>query len=812
MISMLLVLTSLCSAETFTGIVTSTETGKPLPSATVSLDGASYRTQTDEDGRFELKNITGPASVTVSHVGYASQAGLALTSGQAVRIALTPSPSVLNTLVVTANRYENEAFKVSQPISAAGSAQIAAKGHTIVSDIIRDFPGLDMNDAGPFRSRPVIRGLLGTRVLVLVDGERLNDQRDVTDFAGVSMSLIDPNEIERVEVVNGPSSVLYGSDAMAGVINIITKKQQFSGRPTPFGSYAGRYSTADEQHSNRFDLGVAGPTYSLSVGYLYREANSDFKPPQNWQYEDDRYSVFDPSFYDSLNSARNTTFDTKRLANSRARVNNYDARLAYKLSNKHRVDLDFGAFRGRDIGYPGVPNRATPYLFFYPQHDRDNFSLTYTGAGLTDRMVKMEAKLYYEKMEKDFMTDWYGNVSYPIFAGPTAWTNTFLVSHTYTEIEKLGFNFQELYQLRRNVTATFGFDALREHIDGRNTRTDRMVQGFPFPTPGGRDSINVIESATVPENTWYALGVYASGEWLYHKTTFTGGLRLDNFWVSTEATPGYVDDDDKPLPTEDESDSALNGSFGAVYPLKSGVNAVMNFGTAYRVPNVVERFYWGSASGRETRPNTDIKPERSYTLDAGIKGIKPKVNYSFIGFLSFYKDFTQLQNFETLPASHPGGDVTRLWRYENVEDVTIYGLEAMVEISSDMGVYSNLGLSYQRGQNDTDDQPLFVSPMKFTGTLGYAHDKHGLFGETTMRLVGSQGRVPDIAALDDIPTSSFAVVGATVGAEIYRGVRLALTGNNLLDRVYSEPFNARNPDNPIPEPGRSFTISLNSSF
>ncbi len=797
-------------AETLTGTVRSAVDDQPLVGATVSVNDGAVLLQTDDNGEFTAKDIDGPISVTVSHVGYATVANTRMAPGLDNIIFLQISMSQLNTIVVTANRYEKAAYKVAQPITAANSEQIESKGHTIVSDIIRDFPGMDMNDAGPFRARPVIRGLYGTRILVLVDGERLNDQRDVSDFAGVSMSLVDPSEIERVEVVNGPSSVLYGSDAMAGVINIITKKNDFNGEPTPFAKYSGRYSTADEQHSNRIDLGVKAKRISASVGIQYREARKDYSPPDDWQSEDGRYSVFRPEFYDSLNAAQGTNFSRDRLANSEARVNNYDAKFGYKISNKHRLDLDFGAFRANDIGYPGVPNVATPFLFFYPNHDRDNFAISYTGNGITKRMARMEARLYYEKISKEFLTDFLDGIL--INMGPGGSINP-LSSINETEVTKIGLNFQELYQFSEKTTVTFGIDSYMEKIDGQVTSMTEM-SGPVGDLPPGMSKIVTETGSSVPKNRWYSAGLYAASELKLDKMQLTAGTRLDHFTVNTEETPGYVDSDGDgaPLPTEDESYTAMNGSVGAVYPLGEGINAVSNVGTAYRVPNVVERFYYGSASNRETRPNPDIKPERSVTIDAGFKAVHPQVNYSLIGFWSDYNDFTQLQNFQTLPPSHPGGDSTRLWRYENVEDVNIYGIETMIEANLYNGVYGSLSFTYQHGQNKTDDQPLFVSPIKTTLSAGYRHSQHGLFGEFTLRRVEDQDRIPDVAALDDIATKGFTVVSATAGVTLYKNVRLSISGNNLFDEVYSEPFNGRNPDNPIPEAGRSFVFSLNSSI
>jgi hemoglobin/transferrin/lactoferrin receptor protein len=782
------------------GRVVSAENGEPLEAVTVAVDGQPIVTQTDSDGRFELNGITEPVSLTVSHVGYATELAFAVTVGGDNRIALQPSISVLNTVVVTANRYEKAAYKVTQPITAVGSREIETKGHAIVSDVIRDFPGVDMNDAGPFRARPVIRGVLGTRVLVLVDGERLNDQRDVTDFAGVSMSLVDVNEIERVEVVNGPSSVLYGSDAMGGVINIITKKNRFDGRTRLTASYNGRFSTADEQHSNRVDLGFESEKFALSGGFQYREALEDYRPPDGYNTKG-RYKVFSDEFYEQLNADKGTSYDGDRLANSQARVANYDFRGAYKINDRHRLDANLDVFRGDDIGYPGVPNDSTPFFFFYPRHDRTGFSLSYTGRAISNRLARIEAKVYYQEIKKDFFTDFLGNIP-PIPLGPPGSPSLNLISNlNRTEVKKYGVTFQEIYDVGALSQLTFGVDAVREDIDGGTVEITRL----DFPFPGPPPVYDTSEGASVPQNTWHSLGVYASGEHSFGRVQAIGGLRYDNFWVGTDETEGYEDSDDIPLAVDDDHYSRVNGSLGLVYNLTESVNLVGKFGTAYRVPNVVERFFYGSASGRQTRPNPEIKPERTASFDAGVKAVHDRWNYSLIGFYSDYADFTKLRMFG-MENGQP------LWRYENLDEVTIWGAEGVVDATFENGAYGSLGVSWQRGNIDSENQPLFVSPLKTTLTVGYRHEQSGAFGDVRFRRVEEQDRVPEDATLDDIATEGFTVVSATVGIQLFENVRFALTGNNLFDEVYSEPFNGRNVDNPLPEPGRNFVFTLSAGI
>lgn len=800
LLSIVLILSLVFATNSFSAAfqvkVINAQDGTAISGATVTINETGKQLTTDLNGKMIIKNDQSELTLSISHVGFTQIDNYSITPGQEIVIALTPSVTELNPIVITAHRAQEEAFKVSQSVTVFDSENIENQGHTTVTSVIERAPGVDVNDAGPFRARPVIRGMYGSRTLVLVDGERLNDHREVVDFAGVSMSLVDVNEIERVEVLNGPSSVLYGSDAMGGVINIITKSRRFADELSPYISYNSRFSTADELSSNRVDFGVGAEKFGFSAGFLYKEAKKDYAPPDNWQSTDPRYNVFRPEFYDSLNAARGTSWSTDRLVNSRARVNNYDLGFVYKLNEKHMLSFDAGFFRASDIGFPGVPNDSTPFYFYWPNHDRDNFSVSYSGMGFGGKLAKLDGKFYYEKISKDFSTDFLDAIVIPAGPPPNPPTITPLTSFSSTEVSKIGFNAQGLYQIGSKAMLTFGLDSWREEIDGQVISVTHFEGFGPFPF----DQTDT--SASVPQNQWYALGLYANGNFQMNSLLITLGGRFDNFWLNTDETPGYLDNNDNPLPSDDDSYSSVNGSLGIVYPLSQTLNAVANVGTAYRVPNVVERFYYGSAEGNEVRPNPDIKPERCVTTDFGLKASDKNYSYSLIGFYSSYRDFTQIQMFGTDPTtSQP------LWHYDNVEDVSIFGLEAQLLARFNNGVYGGVNFAYQRGNNDADNTPIFVSPIKTSVSVGYREHQDRYFGQVSVHRVEDQNRIPPVSNLDEITTKGYTLVNTSFGTRVWRYVKLSLSVNNVFDEVYSHPFNGRNSDNPVPEAGRNFILN-----
>ena len=136
-------------------------------------------------------------------------------------------PRVEAEVVVTASRYEQESFATPVPIDVVSEDLLARVKPEKVMDLLKQLPGVEVAGEGPFRGLPVLRGLSSNRVLILVDGQRLNNSRESTQFAGIQPGLVDLSQVERIEVLRGPASVLYGSDALGGVVNFITRQQAF---------------------------------------------------------------------------------------------------------------------------------------------------------------------------------------------------------------------------------------------------------------------------------------------------------------------------------------------------------------------------------------------------------------------------------------------------------------------------------------------------------------------------------------------------------------------------------------------------------
>lgn len=261
--TLLLVLTLLLCREPLSaqsaevsGRVTAAGTGEAVAAVEVTLEGETRRVlRTDSEGRWSSGSIVaGEYTLTFRHPGYAPAARSVEVplGGAMVEAALTPRPILLGEVVVTAGRRSMLLGEAPVPVEIVGRAEIEETGAPDLAGVLSERIGLELQGGHPTGSGIMIQGMGPERVLILMDGEpfigRISGQ--------VDLSRIPTSMIERIEVVKGPQSTLYGSEAMGGVVNVITR------RPDSHGSGELR-ATAGAQ--GRLDLGVRG---TGSVGNL----------------------------------------------------------------------------------------------------------------------------------------------------------------------------------------------------------------------------------------------------------------------------------------------------------------------------------------------------------------------------------------------------------------------------------------------------------------------------------------------------------------------------------------------------------------
>jgi iron complex outermembrane receptor protein len=233
-------------APPLTGVVTDSS-GTPLPNATVALGSVGRSVTTAGDGTFTFRSLApGTYHVDVSLLGYApahATVTVAESGGAApVHIVLRATALSLQGLVVTGTPNATDPLRVTQSVTEVSGKRLDRSLGSTVAQTLAQEPGIDTRYNGPAAATPVIRGLSGDRVLVLQNGERTGDLSGAAPDHGLS---IDPLAATRLEVVRGPASLLYGSGAVGGVVNVIENDI-----PTSVPDHASGYLAAQGESVN----------------------------------------------------------------------------------------------------------------------------------------------------------------------------------------------------------------------------------------------------------------------------------------------------------------------------------------------------------------------------------------------------------------------------------------------------------------------------------------------------------------------------------------------------------------------------------
>lgn len=232
------------------------ENGQPVAYVSVTLSGTNKGTQTGEQGNYQLSGIpAGPAKLVFTAIGYVKQVkSITINNDRPVtlNVKLTLSPSSLNEVVITGVSRKTELRRNPVPVTVLTQAAMEQNvNNNLIDAISKGVPGVASVSTGPNVSKPFIRGLGYNRVLTLYDGLRQEGQQ-WGDEHGIE---IDQYGIARAEVVKGPASLTYGSDALAGVINFIPSAPDYQEKKLT-GKLISDY------HINNGMIGV-----SLNLGY-----------------------------------------------------------------------------------------------------------------------------------------------------------------------------------------------------------------------------------------------------------------------------------------------------------------------------------------------------------------------------------------------------------------------------------------------------------------------------------------------------------------------------------------------------------------
>jgi len=292
-------------------------------------------------------------------------------------------------LVVTAGRQEQLSGETPVPITVLTREEIEREQPEKMADLFKQIPGVEVQGEGPFRGIPVIRGLTSNRVLILVDGQRLNNARESTDFAGIQPALVNLADVERIEVLRGPASVQYGSDAIGGVVNIITRKPDLGSQEFKItGDAAYEYASTSDSEQFRASVSGTGKGFSFFVGGTTEDVGN--YTAADGASEDPRYENF--------------VLSDNVVPNSGMEQTTFNGNFRFLTGEQGVLRVNAEVVKTKNVGFPGYDPATSGIDISFPNFNRDKYGLAWESGpvwGLNDIVLST----WYQEIDKQSIRD-----------------------------------------------------------------------------------------------------------------------------------------------------------------------------------------------------------------------------------------------------------------------------------------------------------------------------------------------------------------------------------------------------------------------
>jgi iron complex outermembrane receptor protein len=732
---------------TIAGIVVDSATGQPLVAAVVRLVGVGRGEATHDDGTFRFAGVpVGAQTVSVQRLGY-GQASRVVTVREGdsvfVRFAIVASAAQLSGVVVTGTVGERMGDELLSSTSVlSGAALDRTLAGTVAGTIERE-PGVSVVSTGPNTARPVIRGLGGDRILILEDGMRPGD---LSSTSGDHAVAIEPLTAQQVEVVRGPMSLLYGPNALGGVVNVIREEVPTSAPEHPHGMTSLEGSTVNGGLS-------AGGWGTMGVGRVALRGEA---------------------------SVRNTG----DLRTPLGRLGNTDSR-TYNLSGGAALTGDWGhagaSYRFYDSQY-GIPGG------FIGAHEEG------IDIAMRRHMLRADAE----------RRGWGPFASVHAAASVTRYEHEELEhvhdgGHDHDEDHDHDGDGEADHGDHEHDEALgtrFGQDLAALDVVARHDALGALAQGAVGVRGQWRD-VATGGSLRTPDTRDWSLAAFAVEELALGPVRLQGGLRWD--WSRYEPEAGAaVQVGDEAIPAVARSFGAFSGSVGLLWTAREWLSVGGSVARAYRTPDVNELYSDGPHLAAYSYDVGDprLRKETGLGVDGFVRLRTGPVQAELAAFRNTLDDYIHLRN--TGQVSAEAG--RPIFQYGNT-DARLTGLEADVQWSVTPRWVVDATASYVRGEL-TEPRPMlpadpvlglperpasrwlpFIPPLN--GRVGVRYETPRWFAGTGLRLADRQDRLGDF----ETETPGYGVADANVGVRLLVGGRMhavTLRVDNALDREYRE--------------------------
>jgi hemoglobin/transferrin/lactoferrin receptor protein len=604
----------------------------PIKNVLISNEAGTKSVISDRNGIFDLADFDEMDLLTFTHVSYVE---FELIKKQIKKdfttIFLQYKSELLKEVFLSADKGDVDRSRIAEEVAVYSSKEIQNSVPQTSADMLANIPAVKVQKTQFGGGSPVLRGMEANRILLVVDGVRMNNAIYRKGHLQNSIT-VSPSTLDKTEVIFGPSSVIYGSDALGGVIHFYTRKPQISERPNVNIEFMGRYSTVNNENTLNASVElqfkkVASFTSitrsqfgDLKMGDFRRHGFDDWGLQFEYSDNTDNYYNPDPVANDDPSKQRNVGYDQT----------DFMQKLYVPL--KHNNDLMFNlqySTSSRINRFDKLTERSDRELkyaeWYYGPQDRFLFSTQYNMNPNKKWMERGSFTAAYQQIKESRIQRKF---------------SSFDRSHQFENVDVYSINGDFTTNLDTDISRNFGYGFEVSYNDVNSTSKGEVLDVVGNQIIGVSDYYQVQTRYPDGGSSYLSSAIYASyRQDIGKKSTLNTGIRLTNTILNAK----WIDTTYMTLPDMDirNRNSAVTATVGYVYRpnVDWQLNGVLSSG--FRSPNIDDIGKIREKRGDVTVPNTDLQPEFAYNFEASALKYFDK-RRSHIGFTTYY---TLLNNY-----------------------------------------------------------------------------------------------------------------------------------------------------------------------
>lgn len=760
-------------------------------------DGYPF-TISGEDGIVQLKDITETNELYFLKDGYVDYyATLATLKKVGFTVKMTEKYNEMQEVVVSASRFEEKKKDVSQKIQVIGSKELQNMNQSSTADVLANSGNVMVQKSQLGGGSPIIRGFETNKVLIVVDGIRMNN----AIYRGGHLQnviTLDNSIMDRVEIVFGPGSVVYGSDALGGVMSFTTKNPtlSYSDKAVVKANAYTRYMSAVNGYAAHANVSVGGKKFGSLTSFTFSQFG-----------------------------------DLKQGANREPFVGNFGARPWYVQQFNGKDSMVMNADTNLQVGSGySQYDLLQKFLFKQNEHVKHTVNFQYSSSSNINRYDRLTLM----SGSKPRFGEWYYGPQKRLLASYSLELSKstklydkarFIFGYQQIEESRVDRRFQKVAQNNRIenldiLTANLDFakqigkNEIRYGLEGwyNKVNSTAFVKDIETGIESPLDTRYASGGATMSSFAIYATHTLEISE----KLILNDGLRFSNVGLNAKFTDTTFFN--FPFKSAKQTNNALNGNIGLIYMPTEECRITTVVSTGFRAPNVDDLSkVFESTPGNINVPNPDLKPEYTYNGEIGISNLFGEwLTAAATGYYTLYRNALTVQDFtfEGQDSIMYGGQMSKVVATTNANKAYLYGLELAVngKVNKNVSLYATYNYTHARIVTDTTAIPLDHIPPAF-GKFGVQISDNKFRADLFVNYAAWK-RIADYnpsgednqayALPEGMP--SWYTINARVSYQFNKYLGLQVACENILDRNYR--VFASN----ISAPGRNFIVTLRGSF